>query len=139
MHLALTQLKRRAITMSAGTALTLIACAGLTLPGTAAAATHAGRRIGATPVNPATISSDLKQRTGYSASQLTTRAACGAAQAGAMSCLARVLTVKSTGRTATLLHAPHATPMHVTQAGTDHPALKSAALAATTAPHGWNR
>jgi hypothetical protein len=124
--------------MTASAALTLIGCgaAALVFSGSAAASTHGTRQIASTPVNPATISTDLKQQTGYSASQLTTKTACGAPKPGTMSCLARVLAIKSTGKSASLLHAPHATPMHVTQAtrkGTLEPALTSAALG-TSAP-----
>jgi hypothetical protein len=60
------------------------------------------------PVSAATISSDLLKATGHSASQLSTRAACGSAPAGRFRCYARVLTVRSTGRAASLLHAPQA-------------------------------
>ncbi len=56
----------------------------------------------------ATASSALKQATGYNASQLTARPACGVAQPGQIRCLAQVLTVKSSGRAVSLLHVPHA-------------------------------
>jgi hypothetical protein len=56
----------------------------------------------------------LKQETGYSASELESRPACDTQIAGEMSCEADVLSVKSTGRPARLLHAPRATPSTVT-------------------------
>ena len=56
----------------------------------------------------ATTSSALKQATGYNASQLPASPVCGAVEAGEIRCLAQVLTVKRGGRTAPLLHAPHA-------------------------------
>lgn len=62
----------------------------------------------ASPVRAGTISSDLKRATGYSAAQLTTRAACGAPRAGRIRCLAQVLTVKRTGEPVSLLHTPPA-------------------------------
>jgi hypothetical protein len=78
--------------------------------GAHAAATSRSRVAARTsaPVSAATISSDLLKATGHSASQLSTRAACGSAPAGRFRCYARVLTVRSTGRAASLLHAPHA-------------------------------
>jgi hypothetical protein len=61
-----------------------------------------------TSAHAAAISNDLLKATGHSASQLTTRAACGTAQAGRFRCYARMLTVRSTGKAVSLLHAPHA-------------------------------
>ena len=55
-------------------------------------------------------SSALKQATGYETSQLQAKPVCGAAQLGQIRCLAQVLTVKRSGRTAALLHAPHVRP-----------------------------
>jgi hypothetical protein len=63
-----------------------------------------------------TISSELLRATGHGASQLTTRAACGSAAAGRIRCYARVLTVKSTGKPASLLRVPHAASPTVTHA-----------------------
>ena len=56
------------------------------------------------------ISSALKQATGYETSQLQARPVCGAAAPGQIRCLAQMLTVKRSGRTASLLHAPHVRP-----------------------------
>ncbi|MGH2861873.1 MAG: hypothetical protein ACRDLT_10275 [Solirubrobacteraceae bacterium] len=48
----------------------------------------------------AVLAGDVQQATGYSASQLSTRAACGAQPGTRIRCYARVLTVRSTGRPA---------------------------------------
>jgi hypothetical protein len=69
------------------------------------------------PAASAAISRELLKATGHSATQLTTRAACGSAVAGRFRCYARVLTVKSTGRSASLLHVPHAAPASAPRAG----------------------
>ncbi|HWD70254.1 MAG TPA: hypothetical protein VG293_08650, partial [Solirubrobacteraceae bacterium] len=53
---------------------------------------------------PGTVSTEVQRATGYSPSQLSTRAACGSAPAGAYRCYARVLTLKSTGEAAAPLH-----------------------------------
>jgi hypothetical protein len=104
------------------------------LPSQAAAASHSRAPSAATPVNPATISDSLKRQTGYSASQLSAKPVCGTPKPGRMSCLARVLTLKSTGKPVHLLHTPHASPMHVTGHGSLMLAVVSADQSATTAP-----
>jgi hypothetical protein len=58
----------------------------------------------------------VKQSTGYAASQLESKPACGTAAPGRMSCDAQILTVKSTGRPVTLLHVPRATSSSETRA-----------------------
>lgn len=78
----------------------------LTVVQSAAAAGRPAATIQAAPVQAATISTDLKHATGYSTAQLTTRPVCGAAAPGRIRCLAQLLTVKSTGKPVTLLHAP---------------------------------
>lgn len=111
-------------------ALALVVLAGLATCAQAAATPHstatshstiAGRA--SAPVGAAAISSDLLKATGHSSSQLSTRAACGSAPAGRFRCYARVLTVKSTGKPASLLHIPHAAT-----------ARERSASAATSAP-----
>ena len=118
------------------TAATLLAVlAGFAaLPSQSAAATHKRGPSAATPVNPVTVSDSLQRRTGYSASQLTTKPVCGAPKPGQMKCLARILIVKSTGKPAGLLQTPHASPMQATR----HDSLAAAAVSTdqtgTTAP-----
>ena len=109
------------------TAATLLAVlAGFAvLPSQSAAATHS-RAPSAAPASPATISDSLKRQTGYSSSQLTTKPVCGAPKPGQMTCLARMLIVKSTGKAAGLLRTPHASPMQVTR----HAALGAGAVSA---------
>ncbi|MGH2926687.1 MAG: S53 family peptidase, partial [Solirubrobacteraceae bacterium] len=58
-------------------------------------------------VRVASVAGDVQLATGDSASQLSTRAACGAAPAGKIRCYARVLTLESTGRAVAPLHRPH--------------------------------
>ena len=118
------------------TAATLLAVlAGFAvLPSQSAAATHSRAPSAATPVNPATISDSLKRQTGYSASQLTTKPVCGTPKPGQMTCLARMLIVKSTGKPAGLLHTPHASPMQVTRHGSLAAAAVSADQTGTPAP-----
>jgi hypothetical protein len=118
------------------TAATLLAVlAGFAiLPSQSAAATHSRAPSAAKPVDPATISDSLKRETGYSASQLTTKPVCGMPKPGQMSCLARILIVKSTGKPAGLLHTLHASPMRVTRHGSLAAAAVSADQTSTTAP-----
>jgi len=118
------------------TAATLLAAvAGFAvLPAQSAAATHDKAPSAAVPVNPASISNSLKRQTGYPASQLTTKPVCGAPKPGQMTCLSRILVVKSTGKPAGLLQTPHASPMQVTRHDSLAPAAISADQSATTAP-----
>jgi len=104
------------------------------LPSQSAAATHSRAPSAATPVNPATISDSLKRQTGYSSSQLTTKPVCGTSKPGQMTCLARILIVKSTGKPAGLLQTPHASPMQVTRHGSLAAAAVSADQTGTPAP-----
>jgi hypothetical protein len=79
----------------------------------AQAATSSRSRPAMRSVEPASsgaISRQLLKATGHSASQLTTRAACGSAPAGRFRCYARMLTVKRSGRSASLLRTPHVAP-----------------------------
>jgi hypothetical protein len=91
-----------------------------TLSRTSVAATTISRSAAAArasaPIRAGTISSELLRATGHSASQLTTRAACGSAAEGRIRCYARVLTVKSTGKPASLLRVPQAASATVTHA-----------------------
>ena len=116
-------------------AVLLIALAGFAvLPSQSAATTHRAAPSAATPVNPATVSDSLKRQTGYSASQLTTKPVCGTPKPGQMSCLARILIVKRTGKPARLLQTPHASPMQVTGHGSFAAAAISADQTGTAAP-----
>jgi hypothetical protein len=118
------------------TAATLLAAlAGFAvLPSQSAAAAHGRAPRAAAPVSLAPISDSLKRQTGYSASQLTTKPVCGTLKPRQMSCLARMLIVKSTGKPAGLLHAPHVRPMQVTRHGSLAAAPVSADQTGTTAP-----
>lgn len=110
------------------TALVVLSAIGARAEGATTSRSVTTPRISA-PARASSISADLLKATGYSASQLTTRAACGSAPTGRFRCYARVLTLKSTGRPATLLHAPHATPTTERQAssGTTAPQEYTAA------------
>jgi hypothetical protein len=95
-------------------AVAFVALCGFATRAPAAATSHratshsrVAARVSA-PAGAAAISSDLLRATGHNASQLSTRAACGSAPAGRFRCYARVLTIRSTGKPASLLHAPHA-------------------------------
>jgi hypothetical protein len=96
-------------------AIAFVALAGLATHAQASATSHS--RVAArasAPARAAAISSNLLKATGHSASQLSTRAACGSAPAGRFRCYARVLTVKSSGKPVALLHAPRAQRTHPT-------------------------
>jgi hypothetical protein len=96
---------------------TLVMLSGLTARAQAATSARSRSAIRASqPATAAAISGDLLKATGHSASQLTTRAACGSAPAGRFRCYARVLTVRSSGRSASLLRAPHAASASARQA-----------------------
>ncbi|HET9094625.1 MAG TPA: S8 family serine peptidase, partial [Solirubrobacteraceae bacterium] len=85
--------------------LTVIVTACLALGATGAPSASAG------PISPAQqASSQLQRATGYRASQLTSRAACGNIPAGRIRCYARVLALRTGGQTVAPRHAPAARP-----------------------------
>jgi hypothetical protein len=98
-------------------AVAFVALSGLAT-GAHAAATSRSRVAAraSAPAGAAAISSALLKATGHNASQLSTRAACGSAPAGRFRCYARVLTVRSTGKPASVLHASHAATTRERQA-----------------------
>jgi hypothetical protein len=78
----------------------------------------------AAPVSPAEISTQLKDVTGYTASQLSATPVCGTPKPGAFSCLAQVLTVAGSHRGVGPRATPHATRVETT---TKHALLPAAA------------
>ncbi len=88
----------------------LIALAGIAAPPAIAAqprSRHTARPSAA--VDAASVTGDVQHATGLTASQLSTRAACGSTAPARIHCYARVLTAKRTGRAAAPLHVPHVT------------------------------
>ncbi len=92
-----------------------LSCMSVTV---ASAARWPPKHLSAAPVSPAKISVQLKQVTGYTASQLSATPACGAPQPGAFSCLAQVLTRAGTAARVGPRNVPHATPRETTTQGT---------------------
>ena len=77
-------------------------------PASAAGTPHSTAARASAAVRSATVSRALQRSTGLSAAQLGTRAVCGSAPAPRIRCYAQLLTVKSSGRTASPRQAPHA-------------------------------
>jgi hypothetical protein len=77
------------------------------------------------------LSAELEQETGYSASQLEGKPACGETAPGQIACRAEILTVGRTGRAVSLRVRPHATPAPFTAERTRTSSQRAAAQPAT--------
>jgi subtilase family serine protease len=89
----------------------------------ASAARWPQKRLTAAPVNSASISTQLKHVTGYTASQLSARPICGAPKPGSFGCFAQVVTLPGSSDGVALLHLSHVKPMRTTNRPTVRPTV----------------
>jgi hypothetical protein len=116
-----------------GLVVAALICTGISVP-LASAARLPQKPTTAAPVDPAAISASLKKETGYSASQLTEKPVCAEPRAGTAGCLARLLSVKSTGKPAPLLHLRRTAPTKVMTRSLFRPTITPSDQAASPSP-----